>query len=256
VPGAFKPWARPKPRIAALLEAAANVDLRVAAMRALTAFSAPSVAELRSAFLQKVAGSLGRAPEVGKEDCPHSYAAPAPTMEILRQAQERRPFIYTPVVTSASTAARGPWEGSRAPLRCVSVSGGFSPLLSAAAEAGVMPVEENEASSLATGHTLLDPQEFPWAHVLLVPHIIHPSADTAAVTMRALLIMAVQRPWCAVFDFSPRFRLAQDGAPWRLFQGLLTELGFVVLAVEICPSSCVDFDWVSAATPPRGCRGT
>jgi hypothetical protein len=60
--------------------------------------------------------------------------------------------------------------------------------------------------------------------------------DAAHATVHAVLAIAAQRPWCAVFDCALSFRSAHGGAPWRLFEGLLHAIGYSVDAVVVCPS--------------------
>jgi hypothetical protein len=160
-------------------------------------------------------------------------------MAELLQTQKKVPFIYAPAASTASTSERGPWEGHRYPLSCGSLGGAESALASAAVEAGMLATHALRFARAGD----VDPQDLPWTHVILARLSLDFSSptelgagkqfDAAAATLRAVLVIAVQRPWCAVFDFAPTFRAAQAGAPWRLFQGMLCELGYVVDAFEV-----------------------
>jgi hypothetical protein len=199
---------------------------------------------------------------VGKASAQHACTAPRPSMAELLQTQKKVPFIYAPAASTASTSERGPWEGHRYALSFGSLGGSESSLAAAALDAGMLATQE---PTLARPEGV-DPHDLPWAHVIVARLSLDFSSqaekgggkqfDTAAATLRAVHVIAVQRPWCAVFDFAPSFRAAQAGAPWRLFEGMLCELGYVADAFEVCPSACLDCSWVGSLAPSHGCRGT
>lgn len=263
--GAFKAWTRPKPRVVNLLEAATDVHRRVAALRALDAFRMPTSGERRQRFLDAIAMSLDVAPQVGRATDAHVCTEPRPTTAELRQTQVKVPFIYVPAESTASTSARGPWEGCRDRLRFSVVGGGQSALVEAACAAGLRRSQRATGQGQGAGGEC-DPQDVPWAHVMIARMSVDRDSpvvrdtgvrfDTAGVTMRALLAVAAQRPWCCVFDFAPTFRSAQEGAGWRLFEGVLHELGYVVDSVVLCPSVCLEATWAGAREPAHGCQGT
>jgi hypothetical protein len=263
-PCAFKAWRREKPPIARLLEEATDVNKRISALQALAVFSLPTVAEQRGLFLHMVAASLGSAPLVGRSSGSRVCSEPRPSLAELRRTQDRVPFIYAPVTSIASTSARGPWEGHRFRLAFSAARGNNQSLAAAALTAGMYRAGGAAPCELQGGEGPVDPSDIPWAHVMVAvmrrfsSHVGGEDAphDSAAATFRFLLGIAAQRPWCAVMDFPLGFRSSQDGAPWRLLQGILLELGYVVDAVEVCPSRCLECTWVCAREPAVGCRGS
>ena len=263
-PGAFKNWSRPKPHMVPILEAAIDPHLRVAALRALAVFRMPRPRELRQRFLSQVAISLGRASAVGQATSAHVCSELRPTIAALRQTQVKVPFIYAPAESVASTSARGPWEGSRYRLSCSVLGGGHSALEEAARAAGLRRAHSTSGWRDLQGGEV-DPVDVPWAHVMIarsspLHHATKPSDsvrfDAAGATLRSVLAVAAQRPWCAVFDFATAFRAAQGGEEWRLFEGMLHELGYVVDSVVLCPAVCLEATWAGARVPLHGCQGT
>ena len=263
-PCAFKAWRRDKPPIARLLEQATDVSRRISALQALAVFSLPTVAEQRGVFLHMIAASLVAAPLVGRSSDSRVCSEPRPSLAELRRTQDRVPFIYAPVTSIASTSARGPWEGHRFRLDFSTAMGNNQSLAAAALTAGMCRVGGAAPFGLQGDVGPVDPSDIPWAHVMVAvmrrfpSHVEEEDAphDSAAATFRFLLGISAQRPWCAVMDFPLAFRSSQGGAPWRLLQGILIELGYVVDAVEVCPSRCLECTWVCAREPDVGCRGS
>jgi hypothetical protein len=239
----FRTWPREKPRLASLLEAALDVRRRVPAMRALQGFSMPSVSSMRERFIQTLQDCLRDAPAVGKLSDARDCASPPPSMEVLRQTQVKVPFIHTPVVSAASTATRGPWEGCRDRLTFSNLAGAHSPVAGAAVMAGLREVWRTPVEQAGQAAGCADPMDSPWMHVLVARlSVARTSAevdllaldpDVAASTLRAVLFITAHRPWGAVLGASPGFVSAQAGAPWRLLQGMLHEAGYVVDACRL-----------------------
>jgi hypothetical protein len=92
----FREWRRDKPMVVKCLEATTDVRTGAAAMGVLEKYSMPSTQEGRDLFLASVKASLGRAYQVGKLSSSHICAEPPPTIEMLRQAQRKLPFICVP----------------------------------------------------------------------------------------------------------------------------------------------------------------
>jgi hypothetical protein len=70
--------------------------------------------------------------------------------------------------------------------------------------------------------------------------------------MRAVLVVAAQLPWCAVLECATGFERVQQGAPWRLLQGVLHALGYDVEVQAVCPSHCLNGSWVGMHAQPHG----
>ena len=92
----------------------------------------------------------------------------------------------------------------------------------------------------------VDPAALPWTHVFLGGSCCQPFStagrqrgwadDRAYSTLRFLHNVAAQLPWVAILENVAAITTIHEGAVWQLIKGVLTNLGYHVQALKVCPS--------------------
>ena len=194
--------------------------------------------------------------------------APAPgngahdKITLLQNARAKVPFSYKPVETKSSLPPlRMPYEGCPETLTVGEFAVGVGCFMAAAVAAGMEGawMSDLDPDALAVAavncpavHTKLgsmfqqDPNELPWAHVLVGGACCQPFSkmgrqrgwedERAYSTLRMLHNTATLLPWFLVAENVLNILDIHDGQVWGLIQGVFQLMGYDVQAVRVCPS--------------------
>jgi len=263
----FSDWPRPKPRVVQLLERTLQADTRLEAVAHILQLTVGGKgaqnfhATVRDCFGKAFAGTIRRAQSDEATLAEVRDATQSGHLRSMMRSQRKVPFVFKPPETDGHVPQRGPWDGFRLPLRVGEFATGSGCFMAAAVAAGMqgawMAEPDEQARRLATENCPsvpvfyksmleVDPAALPWTHVLLGGSCCQPFStagrqqgwadDRAYSTLRFLHNVAAQLPWIAILENVAAITTIHEGTVWQLIKGVLTNLGYHVQALKVCPS--------------------